>query len=74
VQNCTVKYGYARVSTDGQSVDAQVRTLRAAVRIMRQRRLRHRQAREQDVEFSLPLEANKATCLARVLRLSMHLH
>ena len=25
-----MKYGYARVSTDGQSIDAQVRQLRAA--------------------------------------------
>jgi DNA invertase Pin-like site-specific DNA recombinase len=25
-----MKYGYARVSTDGQSVDAQVKALRAA--------------------------------------------
>ena len=29
LQNRGVKYGYARVSTDGQSVDAQVRQLRA---------------------------------------------
>jgi hypothetical protein len=30
VQNEAMIYGYARVSTDGQSVDAQVRQLRAA--------------------------------------------
>jgi DNA invertase Pin-like site-specific DNA recombinase len=30
VQNCRMIRGYARVSTDGQSVDAQVRQLRAA--------------------------------------------
>ena len=30
VQNDRMKYGYARVSTDGQSVDAQVKQLRAA--------------------------------------------
>jgi DNA invertase Pin-like site-specific DNA recombinase len=30
VHNSTVIYGYARVSTDGQSVDAQVKQLRAA--------------------------------------------
>jgi hypothetical protein len=30
VQNQSTKYGYARVSTDGQSIDAQVRQLKAA--------------------------------------------
>ncbi len=30
VQNCGMIYGYARVSTDGQSVDAQVKQLRGA--------------------------------------------
>ena len=30
MQNRCMKYGYARVSTDGQSVDAQVKQLRAA--------------------------------------------
>ncbi len=30
VQNAAMKYGYARVSTDGQSVDAQVKQLKAA--------------------------------------------
>jgi hypothetical protein len=30
VQNPPLKYGYARISTDGQSIDAQVRELKAA--------------------------------------------